>query len=61
MKCSELLRLLLKDGWLVVSSKGSHLKMRHPEKPGMIIFPDHGSDEMGKGMEKRIRKEAGLR
>ena len=61
MKCSELLRLLLKDGWFVVSSKGSHLKMRHPEKPGMIIFPDHGSDEMGKGMEKRIRKEAGLR
>ena len=61
MKCSEILRLLLKDGWFVVSSKGSHLKMSHPEKPGMIIFPDHGSDEMGKGMEKRIRKEAGLR
>jgi mRNA interferase HicA len=61
MKCSELLRLLLKDGWFVVSSKGSHLKMKHPEKTGMIIFPDHGSNEMGKGMEKRIKKEAGLR
>jgi mRNA interferase HicA len=61
MKCSELLRLLLKDGWFVVSSKGSHLKMKHPEKTGMIIFPDHGSNEMGKGMEKRIIKEAGLR
>jgi predicted RNA binding protein YcfA (HicA-like mRNA interferase family) len=61
MKCSELLRLLLRDGWFVVSSKGSHLKMKHPEKTGMIIFPDHGSNEMGKGMEKRIKKEAGLR
>jgi predicted RNA binding protein YcfA (HicA-like mRNA interferase family) len=61
MKCSELLRLLLRDGWYVVSSKGSHLKMKHPEKTGIIIFPDHGSNEMGKGMEIRIKKEAGLR
>lgn len=61
MKCSELLRLLLKDGWVVVSSKGSHLKMKHPNKSGMIIFPDHGSSEIAKGMEKRIRKDAGLK
>ena len=61
MKCSELLRLLLKDGWVVVSSKGSHLKMKHPGKQGIIIFPDHGSREMGKGMEKKIRKDAGLK
>jgi mRNA interferase HicA len=61
MKCSELLRLLLKDGWMVVSTKGSHLKMKHQTKPGIIIFPDHGSKEMGKGMEKRIRKDAGLK
>jgi len=61
MKCSELLRILLKDGWMVVSTKGSHLKMKHQTKPGIIIFPDHGSKEMGKGMEKRIRKDAGLK
>jgi mRNA interferase HicA len=61
MKCSELLRLLRKDGWEVVSAKGSHLKMKHPEKPGLIIFPDHGSKEIGKGLEKRIRKDAGLK
>jgi predicted RNA binding protein YcfA (HicA-like mRNA interferase family) len=61
MKCSELLRLLLKDGWVVVSTKGSHLKMKHPEKQGIIIFPDHGAREMGKGMEKKIRKDASLK
>jgi len=61
MKCSELLRLLIKDGWLVVSTKGSHLKMKHPQKRGIIIFPDHGSHEMGKGMEDKIRKAAGLK
>jgi len=61
MKCSELLRILLKDGWVVVSSKGSHLKMKHSRKQGIIIFPDHGSREMAKGMEKKIRKDAGLK
>jgi mRNA interferase HicA len=61
MKCSELLRLLLKNDWEVVSTKGSHVKLKHPLKPGIIIFPDHGSHEMGKGMERKIRKNAGLR
>ena len=61
MKCSELLRLLLKDGWVVVSTKGLHLKMKHSQKQGIIIFPDHGAREMGKGMEKKIRKDARLK
>jgi len=61
MKCSELLRLLKEDGWFVVSSRGSHFKMKHPVKQGLIIFPDHGSKEMGKGLEKKIYKDAGLK
>jgi predicted RNA binding protein YcfA (HicA-like mRNA interferase family) len=61
MKCSELLRLLIKDGWEVISTKGSHMKMKHPQKSGIIIFPDHGSREMGKGLEMKIRKDAGLK
>lgn len=61
MKCSELLRLLIKNGWVVMSTKGSHLKLRHPQKQGIIIFPDHRAHEMGKGMERKIRKDAGLK
>ena len=61
MKCSELLRLLIKAGWFVASKKGSHIRMKHPTKPGMIIFPDHGAKEMGKGMEQKIRKDAELK
>ena len=61
MKCSELLRLLIKDGWFVVSKKGSHIKMKHPVKPGMLIFPDHGAKEIGRGMERKIRKDAELK
>lgn len=61
MKSSELYRLLVKDGWFNVSQKGSHVKMRHKMKPGTIVFPMHGSQEMGKGLEKDIIKKAGLK
>ena len=60
MKCSELFRLLKRDGWYPVSQKGSHVKMRHDEKDGVIIFPNHGSQEVGKGLAKRILKDAGI-
>lgn len=61
MKCSELYRILVSDGWYPVSQSGSHVKMKHNSKPGMIIFPNHGSQELGKGVELKIRKDAGLR
>ena len=61
MKCSELLRILKKDGWYVISQKGSHLNLGHSSKTNKIIFPNHGSQEVGKGLENRILKEARLK
>jgi predicted RNA binding protein YcfA (HicA-like mRNA interferase family) len=52
--------MLKKNGWYVISKKGSHIKMKHDRLPEMIIFPDHGAQEIGKGLEKRIRKLAGI-
>ena len=34
--------------------------MNHDTKSGKIIFPNHGSQEIGKGLEKKILKDAGL-
>jgi predicted RNA binding protein YcfA (HicA-like mRNA interferase family) len=34
--------------------------MKHPNRTDFIIVPDHGSKEIGKGLEKRIKKQAGL-
>ena len=61
MKSSEFYRLLIKDGWFPVSQSGSHIKMKHDKKSGIIVFPNHGSQEVGKGLEKRLRKDAGLK
>jgi mRNA interferase HicA len=60
MKCSELMRLLRRDGWYEVSRSGSHVKMRHPTKAGQIIVPDHGAKELAPGTERSIRKQAGV-
>ena len=60
MKCSELFRILKKDGWYQDSQKGSHVKLKHETKSGTIIFPNHGSQEVGKGLEKKILKDAGI-
>jgi mRNA interferase HicA len=35
--------------------------MIHPEKEGFLIIPNHGSNEIGKGLEKKIKKQAGLK
>ena len=61
MKCSELYEILTKDGWYFVSQKGLHVKFKHGKKSGMIIFSNHGSQEVGKGLERKILKDAGLK
>ena len=61
MKCSEIYRILTKDGWYTVTQKGSHIKMKHSIKRGIIVFPNHGSQELGKGLERKILKDAGIK
>lgn len=61
MKCSEAYRILLKDGWYPVSQSGSHVKLKHYAKDGVIIFPNHGSQELGKGLQKKLFKKAGIK
>ncbi len=60
-KCSEVLRALLRYGWCVERQRGSHVILKHPDRKDFISFPNHGSDEMGKGLMKKILKEAGLK
>ncbi len=61
MKCSELYKILKKNGWYPVSQKGSHVKLKNDKKSNLIIFPNHGSQEIGKGLEIKIKKDAGIK
>jgi mRNA interferase HicA len=59
VKSSELNKLILKNGWKVVRQRGSHIIY---EKDGVIYpVPFHGTKEVGKGLEKKVRKEMKLK
>jgi predicted RNA binding protein YcfA (HicA-like mRNA interferase family) len=60
VKSSELFRILQNDGWFVLRQNGSHIVLVHKSKTRRIISPYHGSKEIGKGLEMRIKKDAGL-
>lgn len=55
----ELLRLLRRHGFLVVSAKGSHIKLRHPDGR-RVILPYCNSQYPAKTYH-RILRNAGLK
>lgn len=51
--------MIKRAGWIEVRQSGSHIVM---EKDGQqLVFPNHGSAEMGKGLENKLKKQAGLK
>ena len=59
MKSSELAKLIFRNGWKAIRQNGSHIIF---EKNGIhYIATFHGSKEVGKGLEMKIKKEMGLK
>jgi predicted RNA binding protein YcfA (HicA-like mRNA interferase family) len=61
MKSSELLRLLLKDGWYAERQSGSHVIMKHTQKEGQLSVPLHARKEVKKGLLNAILKKAKIK
>ena len=53
-----MVRLLSKRGWDLVRIKGSHHIMQLGSKK--VSVPVHGNKSLGKGLEKKLLKEAGV-
>ncbi len=62
MTVREALKILHKDGWQEVETrtKGSHIQLRHPTKPGKVTVASHSGD-IPKGTLNSIMKQAGLK
>lgn len=56
-----MLRLLQGHGWVVVRIRGSHHHLRKGDDEQVIILPIHGKQELRKGLQEQILKEAGLK
>ena len=49
-KVREAIRIVERDGWYHVRTRGSHRHFRHPEKPGKVTIPGNLSeDEVPRG------------
>ncbi len=56
----QMIKLLKKNGFKIVSQNGSHVKLRNEKTQRQVIVPYH-SKEMKTGLEQAILKEAGLK
>jgi predicted RNA binding protein YcfA (HicA-like mRNA interferase family) len=54
----QMLKLLYKNGWVIDRVNGSHHIMKKGNRT--VTVPVHSKD-LGKGMEDKILKEAGLK
>ena len=44
-----------------IRQSGSHLILRHPDREENLIFPNHGSKEVRKGLAEKLKKQAGIK
>ncbi len=61
MKVREVLKLLKKDGWYLVTTEGSHRQFKHPTKSGRVTVSGHPSDDIHPKTLKSILTQAGLK
>jgi len=61
MKVREVVKILLKQGWIEMRSRGSHRHFKHPERPFVITVPGNDGRELAPGTLNDILKKAGLK
>ena len=61
MKVREAIRLVERDGWALVRTRGSHRQYKHPQKSGLVTIPGQMGDDLAPGTMNSILKQAGLK
>jgi predicted RNA binding protein YcfA (HicA-like mRNA interferase family) len=59
VKIAALIPELEAAGWILDRVRGSHHVFRHVKRPGLVVVP-HPRKELGPGLIRAIRKQAGL-
>ncbi len=60
-KVREAMRLIERDGWVLVSTRRSHRQYKHPSKPGRVTVPGKPGDDVAPGTWDSILKQARLK
>lgn len=59
-KVKEIIKLIEKDGWFLVRTRGDHRQFKHPTKKGKVTVPGKKSDDLAPNTAKSILNQAGL-
>ena len=60
-KVADAIRMVERDGWVHVRTRGSHRVYTHPTKPGVVIIAGRPSIDLAPGTWNNILKQAGLK
>ena len=59
MTSAELIKRMLKAGWILRGVKGSHHVYVHPDRPGHVTVP-HPRKDLGTGLLHQLMKQTDL-
>ena len=59
MTSAELIKRMLKAGWILRGVKGSHHVYVHPDRPGHVTVP-HPRKDLGTGLLHKLLKHTDL-
>lgn len=57
----DILKILEKEGWEHVATRGSHRQFKHSVKPGRVTVAGKPKDDLAPGTLNSILKQAGLK
>jgi predicted RNA binding protein YcfA (HicA-like mRNA interferase family) len=60
VKIKEIIRIIEADGWYYSRQTGSHRQFKHPVKKGTVTVAGKLSDDLDRGTQRSILKQAGL-
>lgn len=61
MKIRDIIKLIEKDGWYPVTTRGSHRQYKHKIKPGRVTIAGHPADDLAPGTLNSVLKQAQLK
>ena len=59
-KVRDAIRIVQRDGWYLVRTRGSHRQYHHPEKRGTVTIAGRMSKDLSPAMRDSIAEQAGL-
>ncbi len=61
MKVRDVIRLIERDGWFLVATRGSHRQYKHQTKAGRVTIAGKPSDDMAPGTLNSVLEQSGLK